>query len=101
MPRHRYEPIHSGWIGIQDHLTTIARIDCRDGSAQRVFEELCQDLARADWELQERRFDWRWVRKGAIRWEIRIGVLGPGEQARSMYGATAQRMLPASPAPGS
>ena len=78
--RVRYDPLDSAWIGISNPLGVIARIDCRGGGAQRTFAELCQSFERAGWQLEGRKFDWQFVKKGSLRWEVRIGVLGPGEK---------------------
>jgi hypothetical protein len=79
MVRHHYEPQDSGWIGISDMWNTVlARIDCNQGGAQQAFEDPCRDFERAGWLLEERKFDWRFVRRDGVRWEIRIGVLGGG-----------------------
>jgi hypothetical protein len=87
MARYHFEPQETGWIGIQDMWNqTLARIDCRNGGAQQAFDVLCQDLERAGWQLEKRSFDWRFVRRGGVRWEIRIGVLAPGEKVRSSHG---------------
>jgi len=51
-----------------------------------VFTELCQNFERAGWQLEGRKFDWQFVRNGTTRWEIRIGVLGPGEKMRPGWG---------------
>src|SRR5215208_2365459 len=74
-PRYRYEPEEAGWIGISNPWGFIAYIDCRQGGAQRAFTELCQSFERAGWQLEGRKFDWQFVNKGNMRWEIRIGVL--------------------------
>ena len=84
--RVRYDPQESGWIGISNSWEMIARIDCRAGGAQRAFTELCQGFERAGWQLEGRKFDWQYVNKGSLRWEIRIGVLGPGEKMRKGWG---------------
>jgi hypothetical protein len=77
--RSSYKPQDTGWIGISDPWNkTLGYIDCRNGGAQQVFTDLCRAFERAGWELQARKFDWQYVRKGNIRWEIRIGVLPPG-----------------------
>jgi hypothetical protein len=57
---------------VRDSWGFIAAIDCSRGGAQEVFEDLCLDFARAGWELEERKFDWRWAHKGKLRWEICI-----------------------------
>jgi hypothetical protein len=78
MVHYRYVPQDSAWIGISDMWNTVlARIDCRQGGAQEVFDDLCHDFKRAGWLLEERKFDWRFVRRDGVRWEIRIGVPGP------------------------
>jgi hypothetical protein len=78
MPRYRYESQQAGWIGVSDMWNTVlARIDCRQGGAQEAFEDLCHDFKRAGWLLEERKFDWRYVRRNGVRLEIRIGVTGP------------------------
>lgn len=84
--RSRYEPEDSGWIGISNPWGVLAHIDCRKGGAQRTFTELCQNFERAGWQLEGRKFDWQYVHKGSLRWEIRIGVLGPGEKMRRGWG---------------
>jgi len=84
--RVRYDPQESGWIGVSNSWEMIARIDCRAGGAQRAFTELCQSFERAGWQLEGRKFDWQYVNKGGLRWEIRIGVLGPGERIRKSFG---------------
>jgi hypothetical protein len=84
--RVRYDPEDSGWIGISNPWGVLAYIDCRGGGAQRAFAELCQRFERAGWKLEGRKFDWQFVNKGSLRWEIRIGVLGPGEKMRKGWG---------------
>jgi hypothetical protein len=84
--RVRYDPQESGWIGISNSWEMLARIDCRAGGAQRAFAELCQSFERAGWKLEGRKFDWQYVNNGSLRWEIRIGVLGPGEKMQKSWG---------------
>jgi hypothetical protein len=84
--RARYDPQDSAWIGISNPWGMLAHIDCRGGGAQRAFHELCQEFERAGWQLEGRKFDWQFVNKGKLRWEIRIGVLGPGEKPRRTWG---------------
>lgn len=84
--RYRYDPEDAAWIGISNSWGMLAYIDCRQGGAQRAFAELCQNFERAGWQLEGRKFDWQFVHKGATRWEIRIGVLGPGEKMRGSFG---------------
>jgi hypothetical protein len=87
MARYHYKPTEAGWIGIQDRGNkTLAHIDCREGGAQQVFAELCHDLQRAGWQLEGRTYDWQFVRRGPLRWEIRIGILAPGQEAKGPYG---------------
>jgi hypothetical protein len=94
--RYRYEPEDSGWNGISNPWGCLAHIDCRQGGAQRVFTELCQNFERAGWQLQGRKFDWQFVSKGTLRWEIRIGVLGPGEKMRKGWGDPMPGLAPVS-----
>ena len=84
--RYQHEPADSGWIGISNSWGTLAYVDCRRGGAQRAFAELCQNFERAGWHLEGRKFDWQFVRRGETRWEIRIGVLAPGEKLRRSWG---------------
>lgn len=84
--RARYDPLDTAWIGISNSWCTLAYIDCRNGGAQRAFTELCQGFERAGWKLEGRKFDWQFVSKGSQRWEVRIGVLGPGELPRRTWG---------------
>ena len=84
--RARYDPQDSAWIGISNVWGMLAYIDCRNGGAQRAFHELCQGFERAGWTLEGRKFDWQFVKKGSLRWEVRIGVLGPGEKMQRTIG---------------
>lgn len=84
--RIHYDPTESGWIGISNPWGVLAYIDCRKGGAQRAFAELCQSFERAGWQLEGRKFDWQYVHKGSLRWEIRIGVLAPGEKICKGWG---------------
>jgi hypothetical protein len=84
--RYRYDPQDAAWIGISNSWGKLAYIDCRQGGAQRAFAELCQNFERAGWQLEGRKFDWQFVHKGSTRWEIRIGVLGPGEKPHGSFG---------------
>ena len=84
--RVRYDPQESGWIGISNSWGVLAYVDCRRGGAQRAFAELCQGFERAGWQLEGRKFDWQYVNKGSLRWEIRIGVLAPGERICKGWG---------------
>ena len=61
---------------------------CRlpQGGAQQAFHELCQGFERAGWKLEGRKFDWQFVNRGSLRWEVRIGVLGPGEKMHKGWG---------------
>lgn len=93
-PRYRYEPEDAGWIGISNPWGFLAYVDCRQGGAQRTFAELCQDFERAGWRLEGRKFDWQFVSKGNMRWEIRIGVLPPGSPTpRAGWGDPVQRSV--------
>jgi hypothetical protein len=86
MARYHYAPQETGWIGIQNVWNeTLAYIDCRQGGAQQAFTDLCRSFERAGWELERRVFDWQFVRRNGVRWEIRIGVLAPGEVVRGLY----------------
>jgi hypothetical protein len=94
--RYHYEPEDSGWIGISNPWGVLAYIDCRQGGAQRAFTELCQNFERAGWQLEGRKFDWQFVSKGTMRWEIRIGVLAPGEKMRKGWGDPIPGLAPLS-----
>lgn len=81
MVRHRYKPQQSGWIICTDPWgANVFAIDCTRGDAQSAFEFLAQDFERAGWGLQERSFDARYVRRGSVRWYIRIVPTNPFEQ---------------------
>jgi hypothetical protein len=84
--RVRYDPEDRAWIGISNPWGVLAYVDCRHGGAQRAFTELCQGFERAGWQLEGRKFDWQFVNRGSLRWEIRIGVLGPGEKMQKSWG---------------
>jgi hypothetical protein len=83
--RYNYVPCDCGWIVIANAWGPLAHLDCRAGGAQWAFNDLCHHFERAGWQLERRLYDWRYVRKGNMRWEIRIGGLAPGEEPRSMY----------------
>jgi hypothetical protein len=69
-----YEPQDFGCVRVTDPWRTlIAYIDCTNGGAQRAFEDLCRDFERAGWRLENRMFDWRYIRRGLVRWEVAIG----------------------------
>ena len=81
MPRYRYEPIERGWITIRDPWHKLmGAIDCSTGGAQKAYDVLCVDFERAGWELQERTFDNRYVKRGSIRWNVTIVKGSPFER---------------------
>ena len=78
MVRYRYEPIERGWITVRDPWHKLmGAINCSDGGAQKTYDTLCVDFERAGWELQERIFDNRYVRRGSIRWNLTIVKASP------------------------
>lgn len=81
MPRRRlYQHQLSGWILVTDPWHRVmCWIDCRSGGAQEAYEELCRDFERVGWELQERSFDSRFMRRGNVRWQVLITQAGPHE----------------------
>jgi hypothetical protein len=88
MVRYCYTPQQTGWIVVTDswHVLMCA-IDCRDGGTQRAFNDLCVDFERAGWELGERSFDSRFIRRNALmRWQVLITQANPfAEQDRRGY----------------
>jgi hypothetical protein len=78
MVRHRYEPQERGWIAVWNTWHELmCAIDCTAGGAQRAFDDLCIDFARAGWELQDRSFDSRYISRNSIRWNVMITQLNP------------------------
>ena len=74
--------------------TVIAWIDCRAGGAQEAFEDLCRGFERAGWEIEKRVFDFRYVRRGLIRWEVGIGGC-PSDLAKALAGPGFMALLAA------
>jgi hypothetical protein len=90
MARYTYVPKQSGCICITDPWRqVIAWIDCAQGGAQEAFAELCADMERAGWRLEPRTFDYRYIRRAHVRWEVAI-ALCPAERARAGVGSGAK-----------
>jgi hypothetical protein len=83
MVRHDYKPRTHGWIVLTDMWNArLATIDCSSCDAQAVFEDLCREFQRVGWELGQRYFDNVDVRRGGVRWELRIVAPGLFEDQR-------------------
>ena len=68
-----YTPIDRGYIhGRNAWHKRIFWIDCTRGGAQRVFEDLCRGFERAGWDIGNRSFDFRIIRRNGISWSIVI-----------------------------
>ena len=71
--RSRYEALDRGYVCCNDNWRTeIFHVDCRAGGAQQVFDDLCRGFERAGWELSERSFDFRFMRRRGISWQIQV-----------------------------
>lgn len=89
MARYTYVPKQSGCICVTDPWrNVIAWIDCGQGGAQQAFTEICADMERAGWALEPRSFDYRYIRRGLVRWEVSISMC-PAERARQRVGSGA------------
>jgi len=76
--RSRYTPLQSGFIIVVDPWhKRMGWLDCRAGGAQDAFDELCRGFQRAGWELGERYFDNRFVRRRDVRWNVFITRADP------------------------
>jgi hypothetical protein len=84
-------PLDRGYIHCSDIWhTRIFYIDCTAGGAQQVFEELCFQFRRAGWDIGNRSFDFRIIRRNGISWHLSIlGHLPPHDRFAVMVEAPA------------
>jgi hypothetical protein len=88
-----YTPLDRGYVTCRDNWhTEIFHVDCRGGGAQRVFEDLCRGFQRTGWDIGERSFDWRLMRRDGVSWHISI-VSGRGPHERHSTPGPARRVL--------
>jgi len=81
MSRHKYVPREAGCIVLTDMWhTRLAVIDCSSGGAQVTFDDLVRSFQNAGWEFGVRYFDNVYMRRGGVRWEMRIGERLPEPQ---------------------
>jgi hypothetical protein len=71
--RSRYEPITRGYVCCADIWhKEIFHVDCRNGGAQQVFDDLARGFERAGWDIGNRSFDFRIMRRESVCWNLTI-----------------------------
>jgi hypothetical protein len=100
--RSNYQPLDRGYVHCRDNWhKEIFHVDCRVGGAQQVFEDLCRGFQRAGWDIGNRSFDNRILRRGNVTWVIGVvSSIQPRElQSTGHFSANAEKCIEQSDSP--